>query len=144
MSEQPAFDALSPQQQARQQTEFDQKLEEWSQKFDAERAMQEADALTEKMDRDEERNNPLAFPDTKPTNPGFWALDEDDEFGQVEDDDDEFKNDDMTSVAHAHLELHREMRHYARIAAWDMPFLSSTFLHILHFSTHDTDSNTSQ
>jgi len=33
--------------------------------------------------------------------------------------------DDITSLAHGELEQHREMRHYARLAAWDMPLLSS-------------------
>ncbi len=39
------------------------------------------------------------------------------------DDDD----DDMTTLAHGELERHREMRHYARLAAWEMPMLSSVF-----------------
>lgn len=56
---------------------------------------------------------------------GFWADDEDDEFGQVEDDDDDFNEEDITSVAHSELEVHREMREYARIVAWDMPLLKS-------------------
>ncbi|KAK2625205.1 hypothetical protein QTJ16_005574 [Diplocarpon rosae] len=37
----------------------------------------------------------------------------------MEDDDD-----DMNSLAHGELEQHREMRHYARLAAWEMPLLS--------------------
>ena len=58
---------------------------------------------------------------------GFWAEDEgDDEDALVEDEDEEFKNDDITSMAHADLELHREIRAYTRLAAWEMPFLSST------------------
>lgn len=43
---------------------------------------------------------------------------------QVEDGDDVFGEDDMTSMAHTELEEHRELREYARIAAWDMPSLS--------------------
>ncbi|KAG0645897.1 37S ribosomal [Hyphodiscus hymeniophilus] len=31
---------------------------------------------------------------------------------------------DMNSLAHGELEQHREMRHYARLAAWEMPLLS--------------------
>ena len=38
--------------------------------------------------------------------------------------DEEFEEDDMTSLAHGELEQHREIRHYARIAAWEMPLLS--------------------
>ncbi|OJJ49246.1 hypothetical protein ASPZODRAFT_129662 [Penicilliopsis zonata CBS 506.65] len=60
-----------------------------------------------------------------PRNNGFWAEEEEDEFAQVEDADDEFHDDDITSMAHAELEVHREIREYARIAAWDMPALSS-------------------
>jgi hypothetical protein len=33
-------------------------------------------------------------------------------------------------VAHSELEVHREMREYARIVAWDMPLLKSKrFIH---------------
>ena len=42
--------------------------------------------------------------------------------------DDEFEGDDVTSLARGDLEQHRELRDYARIAAWDygiMPLLSS-------------------
>ena len=31
----------------------------------------------------------------------------------------------MNSLAHGELERHRETRHYARLAAWEMPLLSS-------------------
>jgi hypothetical protein len=33
--------------------------------------------------------------------------------------------DDMTPLGHGELERHREMRHYARLVAWEMPLLSS-------------------
>jgi small subunit ribosomal protein S35 len=36
-------------------------------------------------------------------------------------------HDDMTPLGHGELEKHREMRHYARLAAWEMPLLSSTY-----------------
>ncbi|KAI9824641.1 MAG: hypothetical protein M1819_000842 [Sarea resinae] len=38
--------------------------------------------------------------------------------------DDVFEEDDISSLAHAELEQHREIRDYARIAAWEMPLLS--------------------
>jgi small subunit ribosomal protein S35 len=38
----------------------------------------------------------------------------------MEDDDD-----DISSLGHGELERHREMRHYARLVAWEMPLLSS-------------------
>ncbi|EGE02031.1 37S ribosomal protein S24 [Trichophyton mentagrophytes] len=68
--------------------------------------------------------------DVVPTPPryktGFWSEGEkDDLMTQVEDGDDVFGEDDMTSMAHAELEEHRELREYARIAAWDMPSLSA-------------------
>lgn len=56
-------------------------------------------------------------------NPGVMAEGEDDEQGSGEDE--EFKGDDISSAGHGELEQHREMREYARIAAWEMPLLSS-------------------
>ena len=54
--------------------------------------------------------------------PGIMAMGEDDEEGTGEDDD--FKQDDISSTAHANLGLERDVREYARIAAWEMPLLS--------------------
>ncbi|GAD95611.1 conserved hypothetical protein [Paecilomyces variotii No. 5] len=71
-----------------------------------------------------EREQPMKFEDIREKQRGFWAEEEDDEFGIVEDGDEEFNDDEITSMAHAELELHREIREYARIAAWDMPLLS--------------------
>ncbi|WEW57622.1 37S ribosomal protein S24, mitochondrial [Emydomyces testavorans] len=67
---------------------------------------------------------PLKFGAGKPRL-GFWGEDEDDDFAKVEDDDDEFKDDAITSMAHAELHQHRHLRKYARITAWDMPSLSA-------------------
>ena len=55
--------------------------------------------------------------------PGLMALGEVDP--QDTGEDDEFDGDDISSLAHGDLEQHREMREYARIAAWEMPLLSS-------------------
>lgn len=55
--------------------------------------------------------------------PGLMAMGEMDE--QDVGEDEEFEGDDMTSLAHGELEQHREIREYARIAAWEMPLLSS-------------------
>jgi small subunit ribosomal protein S35 len=41
--------------------------------------------------------------------------------GFMEDDED-----DISTLAHREMEQHREWRHYARLAAWEMPLLSST------------------
>lgn len=40
-------------------------------------------------------------------------------------DDPEDDHDDLSTLAHGELEHHREMRHYARLAAWEMPLLAS-------------------
>ncbi|KAI4175785.1 MAG: hypothetical protein LQ343_001398 [Gyalolechia ehrenbergii] len=53
--------------------------------------------------------------------PGLMAMGEVDEQGSGEDD--EFDGDDISSIAHGELEQHREIREYARIAAWEMPML---------------------
>ncbi|EAS35196.1 37S ribosomal protein Rsm24 [Coccidioides immitis RS] len=71
-----------------------------------------------------ERQMPLHF-ETPKTKIGFWGEDEEDEWSRTEDDDDDFKDDAITSMAHAELEQHRELREYARIIAWDMPSLSA-------------------
>ena len=67
-------------------------------------------------------------PDTeaviKRIKPGLFSMGEAEE--QDSGEDGEFEGDDITSLGHGELEQHREMRHYARIAAWEMPLLSST------------------
>jgi small subunit ribosomal protein S35 len=72
-----------------------------------------------------EREQPMRFEDLKMRHRGFWADEEEDEFAAAEDGDEDFNDDEITSMAHAELEQHREVREYARIAAWDMPLLSS-------------------
>ena len=57
--------------------------------------------------------------------PGLFAMGELEQ--QDTGEDEEFEGDDITSLGHGELEQHREMRHYARIAAWEMPLLSSTY-----------------
>lgn len=62
----------------------------------------------------------------------FWNTDETDmdlitdEVGE-----DDFEEDDITSLGHAKLEEHREYREYARIAVWEMPLLSSKPVEVL-------------
>lgn len=51
----------------------------------------------------------------------FWSGPLGDDYGE----EDEFEEDDISSLGHGELEQHREMRDYARIAAWEMPLLSS-------------------
>lgn len=59
----------------------------------------------------------------KPNKSSFWFDEEDPETNTEEHD--EFDEDDITSMAHGKLEEIREMRHYARLAVWEMPLLSS-------------------
>ncbi|MCJ1397171.1 37S ribosomal protein S24, mitochondrial [Xylographa trunciseda] len=54
--------------------------------------------------------------------PGLMAMGEPNEADSGEDG--VFEGDDMSSIAHGELEQHRELRAYARIAAWEMPLLS--------------------
>lgn len=60
----------------------------------------------------------------KPDRKAFW-YDEDDPDTFTEEHD-EFNEDDMMSMAHNKLDEVREMRHYTRLAVWEMPLLSST------------------
>ncbi|KAF2116134.1 mitochondrial ribosomal subunit protein-domain-containing protein [Lophiotrema nucula] len=50
---------------------------------------------------------------------GFWAEGEP-ELGPDED----YYGDDLTSLGHGELEQHRELREYARLAAWELPLLN--------------------
>jgi small subunit ribosomal protein S35 len=50
---------------------------------------------------------------------GFWAEGEP-ELGPDED----YYGDDITSLGHGELELQREIRHYARLIAWELPLLN--------------------
>ncbi|KAJ6017549.1 hypothetical protein N7451_000928 [Penicillium sp. IBT 35674x] len=81
-------------------------------------------AELEKMSNQIDREEDMRFEDIRTKSRGFWAEDEDDELALVEDGDEEINDDEITSMAHASMEVHREMREYARIAAWDMPMLS--------------------
>lgn len=67
--------------------------------------------------------------------PGFMAMGEEDEEGTGEDED--FEGDDISSTGHGELEQHREMREYARIAAWEMPLLSSEYMRTRACVIHD-------
>lgn len=53
----------------------------------------------------------------------FWYDEDDPETNTNEHD--EFDEDDITEMAHSKLEEVREMRHYQRLAIWELPLLSS-------------------
>ena len=59
----------------------------------------------------------------QPNKLSLWYDEEDKETDTQELD--EFNEDDITSMAHGKLDEIREMRHYTRLAAWELPLLSS-------------------
>lgn len=76
--------------------------------------------LSKSMVKEMQKQPPL-HDDTD--NSSFYGIDEEkDDPG----DDPEFESDDITSLAHAELEQHRELREFYRVMAWDMPLLYST------------------
>lgn len=85
--------------------------------------LKEADRDVDDIDR---QTPPVDFDDKPPRRRGIFAEDEEEDELATEEDD-EIADDAITSMAHTQLEEHREQREYARIIAWDMPSLSSTF-----------------
>lgn len=67
-----------------------------------------------------------------PPNYGYVQMGEREDIGP----DDEYGEDDITSIAHRELEQHREIREYTRLAAWEMPLLASKSFYHLHWKTH--------
>ncbi|KAF2488523.1 hypothetical protein BU16DRAFT_473929 [Lophium mytilinum] len=49
----------------------------------------------------------------------FWDSGEDEHLG-----DEDYFGDDISALGHGELEQHRELREYARLAAWELPMLS--------------------
>jgi len=105
---------------------------------DRRRMEQIAQTLSEESSMDSKTNRELEdminqyaeetadeFPDLpaerQPRNDGFFQMGEREDIGP----DDEFQEDDITSLAHGELEQHREIREYARLAGWEMPLLAS-------------------
>lgn len=115
------YDMLSPEERAEFDAHNQQMVEEYNDPTKRAAAFAEIEKTVAQIEKEE----PMRFEDVKEKTRGFWGEDEDDDFSLVEDGDEAFNDDDITSMAHAELELHREMREYARITAWDMPFLSS-------------------
>lgn len=66
----------------------------------------------------------------------FWNDEEEDPEMVIKDGpEEEDPGDDMTSMAHSKLDEIRERRHYARITAWEMPLLASTFFDVGRLTT---------
>lgn len=63
----------------------------------------------------------------------FWnAHEEDTDLITDEQNEDPFDEDDIMAIAHHKFEEFREYREYARLAAWEMPLLSSESLRWFH------------
>lgn len=115
------YDMLSPEERAEFDAENRRLVAEFNDIEKRREAFAELDRSVNQIDKEED----IRFEDVRVKSQGFWAEDESDELALVEDGDEEINDDEITSMAHAEMELHREMREYARIAAWDMPMLSS-------------------
>lgn len=92
------------------------------------------DNMAERFAAEMEHHGPLAREsfleegvDRRALTTGYWADgEEDDEFTQAKDEDDEWDPSMVTSIAESEMEVHREIREYTRIAAWDLPMLLRT------------------
>lgn len=118
------YDMLAPE----EREQFDAENRRMVEEFNDPQKRAAAFAELEKSVNQIDKEYPMRFDDMREKRLGLWGDEEDDEFALVEDADEEFNDDDITSMAHAELEVHREIREYARIAAWDMPLLSSKCL----------------
>jgi small subunit ribosomal protein S35 len=115
------YDLMSPQERAAFDEENTRLVAEFNDPVKRAAIFHDLEKRVQQIDKEED----MRFEDIRPRQPGFWAEDEPDELAQVEDGDEEINDDEITSMAHAEMELHREMREYARLTAWDMPMLSS-------------------
>lgn len=114
------YDMMAPEEKEQFDAENRRIVEEFNDPQKRAAAFAEIDSLANQVEREE----PMRFNDEPERRRGFWAEDDGDEFALVEDGDEAFNDDEITSMAHAEVEMHREIREYARIAAWDMPLLS--------------------
>jgi small subunit ribosomal protein S35 len=122
------WNAMSAEERAEFEAEYKKFVEEYNGPNGEGEESAEVDRIISQIDREVPEPPEV---EKKPVL-GFWGEDEEDEFAAVEDGN-EGSDDVITSMAEAELELHREMRHYARIAAWDMPLLASMHLRIALF-----------
>ena len=119
------YDNLSPEEKVKME-EVARKLDDYMTSPDVEADLTgEASQAAYDASTEIARKDPV--PDyTEKIKPGLMAMGEVDP--QDSGEDEEFEGDDISSLAHGELEQHREMREYARIAAWEMPLLSSMSL----------------
>ncbi|KAJ5504073.1 hypothetical protein N7463_006947 [Penicillium fimorum] len=115
------YDLMSPEERAAFDEENTRMVAEFNDPQKRAAAFEELERSIMQIDKEED----LRFEEIRPRRAGFWAEDEPDELVNIlEDGDEEINDDEITSLAHAEMELHREMREYARLTAWDMPMLS--------------------
>lgn len=98
----------------------------------AQRAKEDEDEEEDVLDEREAnlRRQIMRIPKHAKQKPGFQNQGEEPTGMTLEDE--EFQEDDISSLAHGQLDEHRERREYLRIAAWEMPLLSSSsFLYSL-------------
>lgn len=118
--ERTAYNSLSPSEQ-KQWQEDSKKMHDYMTSPNIEQELASDVALAAHEFSEESPHVEMNIPRIKP---GLMAMGEVEE--QDSGEDEEFEGDDITSLGHGELEQHREMREYARIAAWEMPLLSST------------------
>jgi small subunit ribosomal protein S35 len=109
-----------------QLTEKEWKLEHLARDVEKLDPVVQAKAAMEYLDQfeleNEEKAKDVELPEMMTTTQmkeGFWAEGEED--GGPDED---YYGDDITSLGHGRLEEHRELREYARLAAWELPLLS--------------------
>ncbi|KAL2358508.1 mitochondrial ribosomal subunit protein-domain-containing protein [Cryomyces antarcticus] len=111
------FNSLSAEEQQEHQAE-------WEQSLGSDRFAQQDRSIRGDIDR-MIREQDYKFPKIRERparkKQGFWTMGEE---AQDMGPDEEFNEDDISSLAHGELEQHREFREYARLAAWEMPMLS--------------------
>lgn len=85
---------------------------------------EEIEAAFKSINRDNGPFTRLPFPN-KRIKQTFLNMGDDEIIEEDDIEEDDSEHDDLTPLAHGELEQHREIRHYARLAAWEMPLLAS-------------------
>lgn len=93
------------------------------QKLEAQLADQE-----KQMHKGLDEQSATLFKEPRPQRDSFWFDEEDDDPATHDIVGEDFDEDDIPTMAHGKLDEVREMRHYARVTAWEMPLLASTFI----------------
>lgn len=113
------YDLLSPDEKKEVEAEFVKYME----RMNAPEMQADFNAEVSQAAYEISREFPRGGRRSEPVKTGLMAMGELDEQGSGPDE--EYKGDDISSLAHGELEQHREKREYARIAAYEMPMLTS-------------------